>query len=57
MLFAPRREYWRNNEEEAAPQTILLRFRYNLGSWKDIEIKKAFERGFPIEKLDALLDK
>ncbi len=57
MLFAVRHQYWRNNEEEAAPQLITLRFRYNMGSWKDVEIKKIFAEHFPVEKLTAMLDK
>ncbi|MFT3933702.1 MAG: hypothetical protein QM726_08825 [Chitinophagaceae bacterium] len=57
MMFAPQHTYWRTNQDEAAPQMIVLRFRYAMGQWKNVELKKRFEKNFPLEKLAAMIDK
>ena len=57
MLLAPQHQYWRTNQDPAAPQLIVLRFRYAMGQWKDVELKKRFEKNFPLENLAGLIDK
>jgi len=50
-------QYWRTGQNRAAPQMIALRFRFENTNWHSIQIKKQFENNFPIEKLQAMLDK
>jgi hypothetical protein len=52
-----RHEYWRLNEPNAAPQIIAMKFRYQMADFYSLMIKQQFERNFPLEKLQDLLDK
>ncbi|MFT3700877.1 MAG: hypothetical protein QM802_00785 [Agriterribacter sp.] len=56
-LFVSRHAYWHAGEEEGAAQMIVMRFRYNMGHWNDVEIKKTFQQRFPIDSLKDMLDK
>ncbi len=49
--------YWHKGVDKAIPQAIVLKFRYQMGSWQGNMLKKQFAENFPMEKLQAMLDR